>query len=44
MRTIAKMIGEFIKKHFQHGKTVEISPFNNCVLIAYLPDMTSLEH
>ena len=44
MKTIANVIGEFIEKHFQHDKTVEISPFNNCVLTAYLPGMTFPEH
>jgi len=44
MRTIAKVIGEFIEKHFQHDKTTVLNPFNNCVLITYLPDMAFPEH
>ena len=44
MRTIAKVIGEFIEKHFQHDKTTVLSSFNNCALITYLPDMAFPEH
>ena len=44
MRTIAKVIGEFIEKHFQHDKTTVPNPFNNCVLITYLPGMAFPEH
>jgi hypothetical protein len=44
MRTIAKVIGEFIEKQFQHDKTIEQNYFNNCVLISYLSDMAFPEH
>lgn len=44
MRTIAKVIGKFIEKHFQHDKTTVLNPFNNCVLITYLPGMAFPEH
>jgi len=44
MRKIAKVIGEFIEKHFEHDKTTVLSSFNNCDLITYLPDMVFLEH
>jgi hypothetical protein len=40
MRTIAKVIGEFIEKHFKHDKI----PPNNCVLITYLSGMSLPEH
>jgi DNA gyrase inhibitor GyrI len=44
MRTIAKVIGEFIEKHFKHDKIVEKIPPNNCVLITYLSGMSLPEH
>ena len=44
MRTIAKVIGEFIEQQFQHDKTIEQNYFNNCVLITYLSDMAFPEH
>jgi hypothetical protein len=44
MRTITKVIGEFIEKQFQHEKTTVLNPFNNCVLITYLPGMAFPEH
>jgi len=30
---IDKVIGEFIKKQFQHDKTINLNSFNNCVLL-----------
>ena len=30
---IDKVIGDFIKNHFQHDKTIDLNSFNNCVLL-----------
>jgi hypothetical protein len=44
MQKIAKSIEEFIRTHYKKDKTVEVCPFNNCVLLTYFNGMKINDH